>query len=185
MARLLIHVEGQTEETFVNEILSQYFAARGFDSVSARLVGNARQRSHRGGARAWEAIRKDIVRHLKQDQGSISTMMMDYYGLPRSGGKAWPGREEAASLDMPRRAITVEAALIDDISTAMGGEFNSRRFVPFVVLHEFEGLLFSDCAAFAHAVGRPQSRFASKRFGISSARLRTSTTHLNQHRRKG
>ena len=27
--------------------------------------------------------------------------------------------------------------------------------VPFVVMHEFEGLLFSDCADFARGVGRP------------------------------
>src|SRR5712691_10970359 len=156
MARLLVHVEGQTEETFVNELLSQYLVQRGFESVSARLVGNARQRSHRGGGRAWDAVRKDIVRHLKQDQGCISTTMVDYYGLPRWGGKAWPGREKAGLLDFAERAITVEEGLLNDISNQMGGEFNSRRFVPFVVMHEFEGLLFSDCAAFARVVGRPQ-----------------------------
>src|ERR1035437_6720578 len=31
---------------------------------------------------------------------------------------------------------------------------NSRRFVPFVVMHEFEGLLFSDCAGFSRGIGR-------------------------------
>jgi hypothetical protein len=157
MARLLVHVEGQTEETFVNELLSRYFLSYGFESVGARLVGNARQRSHRGGSHAWDAVRKDIVRHLKQDQGCISTMMVDYYGLPRLGGKAWPGRDEAARLGVAERAITVEEALLNDISNEMGGEFNSRRFVPFVVMHEFEGLLFSDCAAFARVVGQPRT----------------------------
>jgi Domain of unknown function (DUF4276) len=156
MVRLLVHVEGQTEETFVNELLGEYFLARGFESVGARLVGNARQRSHRGGARAWDAVRKDIVRHLKQDQGCISTTMVDYYGLPRSGGKAWPGRDEAARLGVAERAITVEEALFNDVSKEMGGEFNSKRFVPFVIMHEFEGLLFSDCVAFARGVGQPQ-----------------------------
>jgi Domain of unknown function (DUF4276) len=73
MARLLVHVEGQTEETFVNELLREYLTERGFENVAARLVGNARQRSRRGGARSWEAVRKDIVRHLKEDQGCIST----------------------------------------------------------------------------------------------------------------
>jgi hypothetical protein len=35
MARLLVHVEGQTEETFVNELLSRYFLSHGFESVGA------------------------------------------------------------------------------------------------------------------------------------------------------
>src|SRR5207245_5552062 len=114
MARLLVHVEGQTEETFVNELLSQYLAERRFENVTARLVGNARQRSRRGGARSWDSVRRDIVRHLKQDQGCISTTMIDYYGLPRSGGKAWPGCEQAASLSVAHKAITVERAIFDD-----------------------------------------------------------------------
>jgi hypothetical protein len=36
----------------------------------------------------------------------------------------------------------------------MGTGFNSKRFVPFVVMHEFEGLLFSDCIAFSRAINR-------------------------------
>jgi hypothetical protein len=83
--------------------------------------------------------------------------MVDYYGLPRLGDKAWPGRDEAARLGVAERAITVEEALLNDIFNEMGGEFNSRRFVPFVVMREFEGLLFSDCAAFARVVGQPRT----------------------------
>src|SRR5260370_5075729 len=37
----------------------------------------------------------------------------------------------------------------------MGRRFNRLRFVAFVVMHEFEGLLFSDCGAFSRAIGRP------------------------------
>jgi hypothetical protein len=49
----------------------------------------------------------------------------------------------------------VEDAMCDDLSTEMGGAFNSTRFLPFVVMHEFEGLLFSDCAAFSRGISRP------------------------------
>ncbi len=96
MARLLVHVEGETEETFVNEILSRHLAAHGYESVSARLLGNARQRSRRGGIRSWTSARKDIVNHLKLDRRCIATTMVDYYGLPRSGDQAWPGRGRAS-----------------------------------------------------------------------------------------
>lgn len=81
--------------------------------------------------------------------------MVDYYGLPSSGGKAWPGRATAASLPAADKAPIVEEALLKDISLEIGANFNFSRFVPFVVMHEFESLLFSDCTAFARAVGLP------------------------------
>jgi hypothetical protein len=48
MARLLIHVEGQTEEDFVNEVLRDHLISRGYELVAARIVGNARLRGRRG-----------------------------------------------------------------------------------------------------------------------------------------
>ena len=39
MDRLLIHVEGQTEEDFVNEVLRNHLVAKGYHSVDARIVG--------------------------------------------------------------------------------------------------------------------------------------------------
>ena len=98
MARLLIHVEGETEETFVNELLGRHLLACGYESVGACLLGNARHRSRRGGIRPWIAVRRDIIRHLREDQRCISTTMVDFYGLPRSGERAWPGRAEAATV---------------------------------------------------------------------------------------
>ena len=37
----------------------------------------------------------------------------------------------------------------------MGNGFDQNRFVPYVMMHEFEALLFSDCAAFGRGIGRP------------------------------
>src|SRR3972149_9776665 len=92
MYRLFIHVEGETEWPFVNEILAPHLYYSGYSKVSARLVGNARQRYRRGGIRGWPAVRKDIVNHLKEDSSCIATTMVDYYALPQSGGWAWAGR---------------------------------------------------------------------------------------------
>ena len=36
----------------------------------------------------------------------------------------------------------------------MGSGFNPDRFVPYLMLHEFEAMLFSDCYRFAEAIGR-------------------------------
>lgn len=153
--RLLVHVEGETEETFSNEILRPHLVEAGYHSVDARIIGNARQRSRRGGIRGWPQVKQDIVRHLRQDDAAIATTMVDYYALPLSGQKAWPGRAEAAEKPFHERAAVIEAALLADVKNEMGSSFDVKRFVPFVVMHEFEGLLFSDCAGFAKGIGRP------------------------------
>jgi hypothetical protein len=154
ITRLLVHVEGQTEETFINEVVAPHLLATGYTSVGARIVGNARLRSRRGGIRAWPAVRMDIVKHLRGDFGCAATIMVDYYRLPATGAGAWPGRAGGQNLTTQEKASRVENALLDDMADAMGSEFESKRFVPFVVMHEFEGLLFSECAAFAAAIGR-------------------------------
>ena len=75
--------------------------------------------------------------------------MVDYYALPQSGPQAWPGRAASASADV------VEDALRESIASRMGGGFDRGRFLPLVMMHEFEAMLFSDCEAFGRAIGRP------------------------------
>lgn len=152
MSRLIVHVEGQTEEDFVNELLAPFLYTLGYTRVAARLIGNARQRSRRGGARSWPAVRKDITNHLKQDAGSLATTMVDYYGLPQTGPRAWPGRHAASTLPYPNNVERVEDQLSQDVVQQMGDGFNPSRFIPFVMIHEFEALLFSDCQRFAEAI---------------------------------
>ena len=152
MSRILVHVEGQTEESFVNTVLAPHLYRVGYTGVSARLLGNARQRSRRGGIRPWDSVRRDILNHLSADQATLATTMVDYYGLPDT----WPGREEGGQKEtLQARAASVEQAVLDDISESLGGSFDPRRFVPYVVMHEFEGLLFSDPDRFGQGMGMP------------------------------
>lgn len=155
MARLLIHVEGETEETFVNEVLGPHLYGCGYTRVSARLLGNARQRDRRGGIRGWHAAREDILNHLKEDTDCLATTMVDYYALPQSGVRARPGRQQAGNLPFPQKAPTVQDALLADVCAELGDGFDPARFVPYVMMHEFEGLLFSDCPRFAEGIGHP------------------------------
>jgi hypothetical protein len=155
MTRLLVEVEGQTEETFVNEILAPHLYGLGYTKVGARLLGNARQRDRRGGIRAWTGVRVEILRHLQGDPGGLVTTMVDYYGLPATGGRAWPGRLAAGALPFAKKAITVEAALLADITATLGPRPPPERFLPFVLMHEFEALLFSDCERFGRGIERP------------------------------
>ena len=156
MPRLLVHVEGQTEETFVNELLGPHLVEIGFTSVSARLIGNAESRSKRGGGRAWGAVRDGIVHHLREDRTCIVTTMVDFYGLPADDDRGWPGRADANRRgNEGEKAAVVEEAVLQDVDRHFGHRFDARRFIPFIVMHEFEGLLFSDCAAFGRSLGRP------------------------------
>ncbi len=151
MTRLIVHVEGPTEETFVNEVLSQHLYQRRYTLVSARTIGKARARTRRGGIVPWGTVRQGILNHLSQDQGHYVSTMVDYYGMPNN----WPGRANATTaLTASDRAEAIEDALLEDVCTAMGTSFNSNRFVPYVMMHEFEAMLFSDCQAFGGAIGR-------------------------------
>ena len=153
MRRLHVHVEGQTEETVVRDVLGPHLGCRGYSSVTAMPMGHALRRSHRGGSRSWQSVRKGIVCHLKQDRQVVATTMVDYYGMPQSGSKQWPGRDDAARLAFEQRAETIQDALARDIQNDMGTGFDPDRFIPYVSMHEFEALLFSDCMGFEDSVG--------------------------------
>ena len=64
---------------------------------------------------------------------------------------SWPGRKAGGGRDAAGKAKAVEDALTEDVGTKLG-----RRFVPYVAMHKFEALLFSDCDRFGKAIGRPQ-----------------------------
>ena len=151
MSRLIVHVEGVTEENFVNNVLAPHLYSVGYTTVSARLLGNARQRNRRGGIRRWESVRKDIVNHILQDSSVTVTTMVDYYGLPNT----WPGRNQASrERAVGGKPAAVEDAILKDIADSLEN-IDPRRFVPYVVMHEFEGLLFSDPNGISRSVGDP------------------------------
>jgi hypothetical protein len=155
MNRLVVHVEGPTEETFIKEVLGPHLVNCGYGAVWPRIVGNARLDRRSGGIKGWPSVRKDVIEHLQENPGCRATTMVDYYALPKTGGKAWPGRAEAARLAFAQRASHVESALQADIQQRV--DYNlALRFRPFVTMHEFEGLLFSDCHAFSEGIGRPE-----------------------------
>jgi hypothetical protein len=153
MKRLLVHVEGPTEETFANEVLAPHLFACGFESVAARIIGSARIR---GGIPAWQSARNDLVRQIKQSPGCCHTTLVDYYRLPTSKSQAWPGRVEANRAPYPKKAWTVQSAIFAAVEEELEMELPPTRFIPFVVMHEYEGLLFSDCEGFARGIGHPK-----------------------------
>ncbi|MDR7103522.1 DUF4276 family protein [Croceicoccus sp. BE223] len=166
MTRLLVHVEGQTEETFVNVVLAPHLYNLGYKSVGARLLGNARNRSRRGGIKSWDVVYSDVSRHLKEDTECFATTMVDYYALPNT----WPGRNSVGNPS--EKSVSIRTALSADFETRSN---IVGRFLPFVMMHEFEALLFSDCSTFAHSLG-----FASKAPQLQEIRSQFETPeHIN------
>lgn len=106
MTRLLLHVEGQTEESFVNEVLAPHLFSFGYTTVVPRPTG---------GIKPWPSAKRDILRYLKQDAGCIVSTMVDFYGLPQSGPGPWPGRMNANGVLVPEKARTVEKELLADV----------------------------------------------------------------------
>ena len=127
-------------------------------TVAATRMGRARTRDRRHGVKGWDVVRDSIERHLKTDAGCCVTTFVDYYGLPKNGPRAWPGRLEADGRPLAERGSWVQQALRADLAEALGGEFEARRFIPFVVMHEFEALLFSAPEIFSEWAGAPEMK---------------------------
>ncbi len=155
MIRLLVHVEGETEEGFVNEVLGPHLCSRGYAEVSARLLGPRRLRRHRGGICGWGTAMAEIYEHLSKDRGAYATTFVDFYGLPQSGPRCWPGRDRCADLNPPQQTDILLQAMTESVERNHGDGI-ARRFVPFVTMHEFEGLLFSNPEAMADGMGVPE-----------------------------
>lgn len=135
MKRLHITVEGQTEESFVNNTLKQHLANyEVYADVRRVLTGKKHGRLFRGGMTNYSKAKNDIVRWLKEENNNndvFFTTMFDYYALPED----FPGYDEAKLMQDPYQKVTIiEESFYQDI--------NDKRFIPYIQLHEFEALLF-------------------------------------------
>lgn len=132
--RLYIAVEGQTEREFINLVLTPHLAGSCID-VRPCIVHTNRDLRKRGGLLDFERLRRDLEFTMKRDAAEDArfTTMIDLYGLPRN----FPGTAEAkAKHSRALRVVTLEAAL----EAAIG----DVRFFPYIQIHEFETLLYSD-----------------------------------------
>ncbi len=133
MKRLYIICEGQTEQEFSKKILQSYFNHKNIE-IKPPLI-----KKSGGGMVAWQHLKKQINLHLKQDKNAYVTMLIDYYGIQDK--HSFPKWSE-------RKKIVDKSKRMDFIEKAMQDEINHHRFIPYIQLHEFEGLLFNNIDAF-------------------------------------
>lgn len=131
MKRVYVLVEGQTEETFVRDVLAPHLLA--FEVALNPVVAATRRvksgRKFRGGVTSYRKLRRDLVRLLGDTGASGVTTMIDYYGLPRD----FPGFTDLPPGDSYRR--------VSHLQSALGADVGDPRFFPYLSLHELEALL--------------------------------------------
>ena len=125
MTRLGISVEGETEEEFVKEALAIHLQSRGIHAIPV-LLGRARRRAQSGGNVTIDRLASEM-RDLRHSFDAV-TSLVDFYGFRGKGTRSPDGLVQAIRDRIGRR---------DDESV-----------FPYVQVHEFEGLLFSDVDAF-------------------------------------
>lgn len=134
MIRLNIVVEGQTEEAFVNDVLQEHLQRLG---IYARAILLRTSKTGRGGVTTFAKIENQISRLCKEDAGAYITTILDYYGLPSD----FPSIQQKNPRDTYKSVNRLEAAFQDSIGY-------KQRFIPGIILHEFEALLFADVNGF-------------------------------------
>ena len=145
--RVHIICEGQTEEMFVNLILQPHFDRHKME-VLPKLIGTF---GHQGGNVGYKRVLTDIRLLLTSDPESYVTTFIDFYGIYAN----FPGVIEARGLRSARDrhdevVSAMYARLVDDL-----GEDNASRVVPYIQMHEFEGLLFSSPQDMAEGILQP------------------------------
>lgn len=147
MIRVHIICEGQTEETFVKELLDPYFTPMQI-YVRPALIGKP---GHKGGAVNADRIITDCSIRLLEDPTAYCTTFFDFYALPSN----FPGREEAATKhSIQDKAGCIQNKLAEGLQARLGTSEPMRRFIPYVQMYEYEGLLFSEPTKFAQGINQ-------------------------------
>ena len=163
MTRVSVIVEGPTERSFVQQVLAPLLWASEV-YLTATILGAPRQK---GGRTNYARLKKDVLRQLKEDRTAYCSTMLDFYGL----GKGFPGTPLPPNLKNVGKVVYLERAIKDDIVAEAPDLRPDVRFLPYLQLHEYEGLLFSDPEAFASAIhqGLPEALASSiSRFDLAN-----------------
>lgn len=140
MKKIVILVEGQTEEVFIKNLLAPYLSDIGIfltpTILNTKIVKGGN--NFKGGIISYSQVKGDIEK-LVRDTSIYVTTFFDYYGLPDD----FPGYETKAEFPDPYVKIR-------HIEGEFAKEVNHHKFIPFIQLHEFEALLFSDLKGFEH-----------------------------------
>ena len=129
-------VEGYTEETFVRDVLYHLLVPAGI-FVTPRMPPTSA--TGRGGGRSFASWLRTTRDWLLRDQRAYLTTMFDVYGLPSD----FPRLVESRAIsDIYKRAEFLEGQFREVVAGATHNV--QQRFIPYLQMHEFEALVFSN-----------------------------------------
>jgi len=132
---IYIIVEGQTEEEFVRSSMAPYFASKGIHDVRGILVTTSP--GFKGGDLKYQRFKRTAERLLLSEKDILVTSLIDLYMLRPD----FPGHQESLGIIDPVKRV-------EFLEQACAEHFNDSRFVPYIQLHEFEGLVFAGKSGF-------------------------------------
>ena len=125
-------VEGHTEQVFVETVLRPYTLPRNVYPISMIVkTGRKTMPGALGGTVRFEVL-KSQLEDLLRLPATLTTTMFDLVGLHQS------------FFDLVEPSIDSGTVTVEEVESAMSRDLNSPpSFVPFIMKHEFEALLFS------------------------------------------
>lgn len=149
--RVLILVEGQTEEGFVKNILNPLLKPEDLllipTLIRTKLVKSGGH--YKGGVLSYGQVKRDLQNLFRDTDAVAVTTMFDFYALPTDFPK-WTNTGSCYE-----KVAAAEKAFEDEVANA--------RFIPYLQLHEFEGLLFSSPRAVSEVMREPSKLVALER----------------------
>lgn len=134
---IYIICEGQTEEEFVNNILRPYFNSHKVYDIRAILMSTSK--GQKGGDVKYDRLKFNIHQLLHREKDVVVTTFIDFFRLVND----FPKFSEASSIQNKLNRV-------DFLEQALSVAINHPRFIPYIQLHEFEGLLFSSKDGFEY-----------------------------------
>lgn len=149
--KVLVLVEGQSEERFVKDILFDHLAQRNVylapKILTTRVVRAGP--NNKGGLNSFSQFERDLRLLLRDSSATLVTSIIDLYRLPSD----FPGYGDAQKeSNYSRRVAVLREALIR--------HFSSPAFEPYLSVHEYEALTLVAAEPFFRIVPPPHEKGA-------------------------
>lgn len=142
MNRVLISVEGQTEETFVRDVLAYHLQSVGVYPTAVILTTSrtSQGKKYKGGIIPYIKVQREIQNLLRDTNAVAISTMYDLYKLSTD----FPGYSSIPAGNGLAKALYLEDRFLKDIGQA--------RFHPYLQVHEYEAICFVDPAITARVL---------------------------------
>ena len=138
-----IVVEGITENKFVKKVLAPYLATQRIyvhAPVVRTSINRKMGRIFKGGDIRFSRVKSQIGNFLKQRPEIVVASFVDFYGIAE-----WPSLDKIQECHSPDNiAQLLNNSAKEEICQDFPETQPQDRYFPFVMVHEFETLLFSD-----------------------------------------